>query len=147
VLVAPHRARAVAGVLAVAWVGGTAAADQRRDAGMAAAQRAAAWPAPGFSVSGRVTGLYPGRTRAVSLRVANRHRVAILVTSLTARVRDGRAGCPARSLLVVPFRGAVRVAPRRRARIGVLVRMRRSAPDACQGASFPLRFRGRAVRG
>jgi len=104
-------------------------------------------PSRGFTLAGHVKGLYPGARRRLVIVVRNRGRRPLRVRSVTTRVRDASAGCSGRNLRVSRFRGRVRVRARRSRRIAVSVRMLPESPAACQGAIFPLVFRGRATRG
>jgi hypothetical protein len=99
-----------------------------------------------FTMRGHVSGLYPGARKRLSIVVRNRSRRALRVRSISTRVRPARRGCGARNVRVARFRGRLRVGPHRSRRVSVAIRMLRSAPQACQKATFRLQFRGRAVR-
>lgn len=102
-------------------------------------------PQDRFRIAGEVDGLYPGAELTLEARVTNPYRFPIVVTTLGATVGEAAPGCPASMLEVrtsdveveVPA-GAVRSVPLR-------VRMDRGAPDACQGVTWPLQFRGTAT--
>jgi hypothetical protein len=100
-----------------------------------------------FTLTGHVIGLYPGSHRRLTIVVRNRSRKPLRIRSVITRVRDAGPACRARNLRVSKFRGRLRVRPHRRRRIAVTVWMRPDAPDGCQGARFPLVFRGRATLG
>ena len=103
-----------------------------------------------FSIAGRARGLFPGAGKRLRVRVRNPHPFPIKVVAIRVRVRPDprRPLCPPRryirtTRLARPLRvraRSVRLARR------VRIRMLRRAPDGCQGAVFPLRLRGRAVR-
>ena len=98
-----------------------------------------------FSIKGHVAGLYPGRTARLALTITNKNGFAIRVRSV--RVKVGNApGCPRSNLVVKRFRGYLWVSARGKRRLQLRVRMRLTAPDACMGARFPLRYRGKAVK-
>jgi hypothetical protein len=99
-----------------------------------------------FSLRGHVGGLFPGAEKRLVIAVHNRSRRSLRVRSITTRVRDGKRGCSAGNLRVSAFRGRLRVGAGRSRRVAVRVRMLPTAPAACQGAVFPLAFRGRATR-
>lgn len=99
-----------------------------------------------FTIAGSVHGLYPGATVRLTLAVANRLRSAIVVTSITTTVVSRTAGCAAGSLTVAAFAGHLTVHARRSAHLNVTARLRHATPNACQGVSFPLRYRGLARR-
>jgi hypothetical protein len=100
-----------------------------------------------FTLSGHVSGLYPGARRRLTIVIRNHSRRPLRIRSVTARVRDAGPACRGRNLRISRFRGRLRLRARRARRIAVTVLMRPDAPDACQGARFPLVFRGRATRG
>lgn len=103
-------------------------------------------PSPrGFTVSGSVAGLYPGGRAWLRATVRNPYRRPLRVLSLTAAVRPGRRACSGANLDVRPFRGRLVVPPRRSRVIRLLVRMPLTAAPECNGARFPLVFRGRGV--
>jgi len=116
-------------------------------AGAGSASALAAKGGPGFSVSGHAIGLLPGAPGSLALRVTNRQRFTLNVASITARVGDAGPGCPAANVSVGRFRGHLKVKPHHSRRVQVAISLAPLAPDACQGASFPLSFKGRARRG
>ena len=99
-----------------------------------------------FRVRGHVTGLYPGARKRMRVTIRNPFLYAIEVTSLTAEADDPVAGCSGSLIRVRPYNGAVWVDARRLAVVHVRIRLLPAAPDACQGARFPLAFSARAVR-
>jgi len=106
----------------------------------------AALAARGFRVSGHVTRLYPGRRVRMKVRVRNLRPFPIRVTRIVARVKSGVRGCSGRNVRVAPFHRRFRVKARGRRTIRMRTRMVRTAPNACQGVRFSLRFTGRAVK-
>jgi hypothetical protein len=93
-------------------------------------------------VSGHVAGLYPGARRRMPTTVRNDYGSPVRLDSIRVRAAAAGPGCSAGNLRVRGFRGARRVIGGHRAtRVPVRVAMLASAPDACQGARFPLRFR------
>jgi hypothetical protein len=93
-----------------------------------------------FTISGGATGLYPGGVGHVALKVRNPFKRRLRVQGLSVRVLDAGAGCRAANLRVARFGGFVDVLPRRSRIVRLNVRMLASAPPACAGARFPLRF-------
>jgi hypothetical protein len=108
---------------------------------------------PRVKLSGHVKGLYPGRHRRIRVTVRTPFRHGVKVRLVVARVKDAGPGCSRHNLVtrrsrgLRPVRGGgwrhVRIAPHSARRVRVWLRMRRRAPDACQQARFPLRFRAR----
>ena len=97
-----------------------------------------------FHVLGRVQGLYPGAGRGLRLMVVNRTEDRMRVTAIRARVGDANAGCESTTLVPTSFRGSMWVPASSIKRLRLPIRMRVSAPDACQGARYPVAFIGRA---
>jgi hypothetical protein len=92
-------------------------------------------------VSGGVRGLYPGARLRLRLKVRNTRGFPIRVVSLKVRVGNASRGCRRRQLRIGRFHRALVVPAHRSRRAALPVTMLRSAPDACKGAVFPLRFR------
>jgi hypothetical protein len=99
-----------------------------------------------FAVSGTVTGLYPGSTLALALTLTNRNNFPITVNSVSIAVAGASATCPASNLTGGALSAPVRVAANSSS-VGTLpITMARSAPDACQGATFPLAYTAEGVK-
>ncbi len=95
-----------------------------------------------FQISGQVGGLYPGANRPLVLTLFNPNKASITVTSITTAVGDASSACPGTFLRVAPFSGSLVVGPNQSASTTVTAIMLQGAPDACQGAVFPLTFSG-----
>jgi LPXTG-motif cell wall-anchored protein len=98
-----------------------------------------------FEIAGEVEGLFPGADVTLDARVTNPYSFAIRVVATRATVLDASAGCPASMLEVGESRATVEVPARSSGTVQLPVRLSRSAPDACQGATWPLVFGGMAV--
>ena len=92
-------------------------------------------------ISGVAQGLYPGARRRVPVTFVNGSRMRLRVRWTAIAARSPGRGCQAADLAVGRLRAPRRLAPRARARGWLHVRLLPSAPDACQGAHFPLRVR------
>jgi hypothetical protein len=103
--------------------------------------------APTFTLSAQVSGLYPNATLMAGVRVDNPQSYAISVRTASVTVGDANAGCTSANLTTSPFGGAVDVAANGSGTVPIRLHMLTSAPDACQGASFPLSFEATAVAG
>ena len=106
-------------------------------------------PAPPrvFTISGDVTGLYPGGHRPLKLLVKNDASSAIYVTDIWVEsVKVNKKGCPSWSVWSPGYDGYLRVAKRGTATVSVPVYMRRSTPSACQGATYTIRYTGRGIQ-
>jgi hypothetical protein len=99
-----------------------------------------------FRIAGSVGGLYPGLTKPLKLTISNPQHFAIVVTSVTVAVGDASQGCKAGNVAVTRFSGRRRVGARGSAQVTLELTLVHAAPDACQGAVFPLRYSGRAVK-
>jgi hypothetical protein len=103
-----------------------------------------------------LTDLYPGSARAIAPRVTNPYSFAIRVTKLVVTIRRAtdHADCLAAGNLVVlrqysgkPFT----VRPHHTVTVGKpanrpLLQMPAAAQQSCQGATFRVHFKGRAVK-
>jgi hypothetical protein len=113
-------------------------------------------PAPprepaGLRVEGHVTGLYPARHKPVWVHVRNPFDRRARVRWIRTRVLDVGPDCSQDNIAPRRSRGLrqlksgrwrhVKIPPHQTRRVRVRLRMRERAPDGCQGARFPLRFR------
>jgi hypothetical protein len=101
-----------------------------------------------FRVTGRVKGLFPGAVKRVLVKITNSSRSRLIL--ITARIGIGgdaaRPDCvPRMYLRASRFKGRKLVAPHRTRRLRLTMSMLPSAPEACMGGVFPLRFRAKAV--
>ncbi len=124
--------------------GGLALADVARQPSPAPDPVRAA--SPTFHIRGSVRGLYPGRVKKMRVRIRNPFGFPIKVREIRPRVQRPYRGCPPKAIRVRVWHGNVRVVAHTGKVVGVRIRMKLSAPNACQGARFPVRFRGTAVR-
>ena len=95
--------------------------------------------------SNRVSNLYPGAERKLTLTIRNNSKHAVRVRAL--RVRDvgtTKRGCvPTRRNLRIRRQkpGAFRLRSGARRRVAFLLTMPNTVADACQGAVFDLRYK------
>ncbi len=94
-----------------------------------------------LALRGHVTGLYPGAVRPLRVLVRNRSDRDVQLTRLTSRVIEGPPGCPPEALRAGEPETLPLVPAGGRARVALPIELLPSAPDACQGAVFRLRFR------
>jgi len=101
-----------------------------------------------FGIKGRVRGLYPGARRQLTVRFRNPHNFPIEVLSVRVKVsHSDHQGCGRR--WVRPRRAvtiSVLVPAKSKASASYPVRMRRAAPEACDGATWKLQFSGKGAR-
>jgi hypothetical protein len=103
--------------------------------------------APAFKATGHVKRLYPGAKKRLRVTVKSLSPFPIVVTSLAVRRGDPPGRCAAKHLKIAPFKGRARIGAGRTITLKLAVSMKRTAPDACQGARWRLGFHGKAVRG
>jgi hypothetical protein len=133
------RARGLTAAAAITAVGVVGAAGATHAAAPTGAART-------LVLSGHVSGLFPGSTRPLVLRIRNRNAFAVRVVSTRVVVRDASSRCRSSNLRVSRFRGSLRVRARQTGTLRLLVQMTPAAPNACQRAVFPLTLTARAVR-
>jgi hypothetical protein len=91
---------------------------------------------------GHVVGLYPRADRRMRVTVRNRDSRPARLRRFRTRVGNANPVCTDDYLRVRQLkRPQRRIGPRRSILIRVRVRVRPSAPDACQNARWPLQFR------
>jgi hypothetical protein len=104
-------------------------------------------PPPGsFAIAGDIGGLYPGASRQLVLVVSNPQHFSIVVTSIQTVVGNASTSCSGSFLSVGTFAGQLQVPGNGHASVTVAVTLSHAAPDACQGAVFPLTYHGSAVK-
>ncbi|HEY7399592.1 MAG TPA: hypothetical protein VH989_01720 [Actinomycetota bacterium] len=101
---------------------------------------ATASSAVSVKISGHVSGMVPGRVATIKATVRNPGSVSVVVKQVSASVGDAGPGCDAGNLVVTHSKKAVHIGPGRRVKVKLRATMAASAPDACQGLTFPLSF-------
>jgi hypothetical protein len=106
-----------------------------------------------FAITGSpAKSLYPGVTRRIDLRFANPYLTPIRVIAVNGKlISTSKRGCVPGSgnLEVRSYRGRlpITVYPRSRTSAGYIeLHMPNSVANACQGASFTIRFTGEATK-
>jgi hypothetical protein len=98
-----------------------------------------------------VTGLYPGASKPLSIKVKNMSGRTIKVPSLKGKLsaKTSRAGCTgARTNLILSWSGKAATIPNRKTRtMALTVTMPATVADACQGATFTITVSVRATKG
>jgi hypothetical protein len=116
---------------------------------------------PELTIGGQVSGLTPARQRLLRLNVHNGHERGILLRRVRVIARDASADCSADNMRIdndagearssqdgtTVFLGHKRIRAGGDVRVQTEVSMRRQAPDACQGAMFPMRYWATAKTG
>ena len=93
-----------------------------------------------LTISGHVTGLYPGARKRFEVELRNPSRRPVVVRNLRAQVGTPGAGCGSGHLRIRAERLRLMVAPRSSATAKMTAAMAAGAPEGCQLARFPLRF-------
>ena len=106
---------------------------------------AGATPDPAFPVSGSVTGLAPGASVPLVVSITNPFGISIVVQRVGAVASDASPLCTTDFLVIEGTRGELLIPPGKTATDALVASLTPSAPDACQGAVFPLSYDGRAV--
>lgn len=132
----------LAGAVAVAAETGMIVTERPPEATPSALER----PTPKIKVQGRVRGLFPGVTKKMEVGVHNRFARPMRLLSVRSRPQGASAECTRPNLRIERFRGLRRIPPHRRTRVWVEVTMAPSAPDSCQGARFPIKFRAKVTK-
>jgi len=129
-------AKVAAAAVLLALVASGAQAERER-----LAPEPSARPTPAsLAVRGGVHGLFPGSRTRMPVIVRNRTHAPVELQRIVVRVGAASPRCPARYLVVRRFRGERTIPARGAVRVRLKVRLRRSAPDACQSVRFPLTF-------
>jgi len=93
-----------------------------------------------LALSGSVSGLVPGSHRSIELQVANPNGREVTVTDVAVTVTADQDGCPAATLEVGRMPASISVPASGSSTTTLPVTLAADAPDACQGASFTLRY-------
>ena len=136
--------RSIPAVLAMVALMAAAAAGYAALGGAhrAAAPRAQIQPSP-VKVTGDVSGLYPGLTALVPIRVRNLTDGPVQLRWVRTRVLPPDVECDPANLHAEQIWPRQRIPAGARIDLGVPVTLDADAGDFCQGATFPLRYRTR----
>lgn len=97
-------------------------------------------------ITGGVVGLYPGFSTTLTLSLNNPNPFAASVTGLTITPADASLSCPASYLQIGAFTGPLTIPANSTGTTSVSIGLSSTAPDACQGATFPLTYTAQAVQ-
>jgi hypothetical protein len=100
---------------------------------------------PTFSIAGKVSGLFPGKTLPLVLTLGNPNKRTIIVTTVTTTVENATSTCAAKTVSVTGFSGHRAVGAGKTGKVTVRVTMKTSAPNSCEGKSFPFHYTGKAT--
>ena len=102
-----------------------------------------------LSIHGHVRHLMPGRPKILRGRIRNPLSAGVGVYQLRAVVRRGRGergACPSKVVHIRPWKGFRKVAAGTKRTFRLRIRLRRQAPDRCQGARWTIHYHARSVR-
>jgi hypothetical protein len=98
------------------------------------------------TITGSVEHLHPGTPTLMVAHVRNNTGHRIIMRRLRLKIRDASADCP-RTMLETKTLRRRNSLPRRVTRtVPVQITLVEWAPDACQQATFPIKFKARARR-
>lgn len=96
-------------------------------------------------IRGYVEYLYPGAKVRLQLTLRNRSPQRVRVRWVKARVRDAGAGCTAANLKIPPRKKLrLKIGHHKRKGVAMWATLADSAPESCQGATFPLTYKAKA---
>ncbi len=98
-----------------------------------------------IEITGEIDGLYPGSSATLQAQVVNPHPFPIEVISFDVAVSDASASCPASALEIRNVGTGVVIAAGETGTVPVEVQMTPTAPESCQGATWPLSYSATAV--
>ena len=102
-----------------------------------------------LAIHGHVRYLMPGRPKILRVHVRNPLGASVAVYQLRAVVRTGRGrrgACPAQVIHIRTWKGFRKVAASSRRTFRLRIRLRKRAPDRCQGARWKIHYHARSVR-
>jgi hypothetical protein len=98
------------------------------------------------TITGSVQNLHPGTPTVMVARARNNTRHRVIMRRLHLKVRDASDACPRTMLKTRTLRRRNSLPPRRTRTVPIKITLVAGAPDACQHALFPIRFKTRARR-
>jgi len=102
-----------------------------------------------LAIHGHVRHLMPGRPKILRVHVRNPLGASVAVYQLRAVVRTGRGrrgACPTQVIHIRTWKGFRKVAASSRRTFRLRIRLRKRAPDRCQGARWKIHYHARSVR-
>lgn len=136
--------RSITALLAVVALMSAAAAGYAALGGAhrAAAPRATIQPSP-VKVTGDVSGLFPGMTAVLPIRVRNLTDGPVRLRWVRAKVRQPDGDCDPAYLHTEQIWPRQRIPAHGRIDLVMPITLASEAPDGCQSVTFPLRYRTR----
>jgi hypothetical protein len=98
------------------------------------------------TITGSVLNLHPGTPTVMVARAKNNTGHRLVMHRLRLQVKDASESCPRTLLHTKALRRRNALPPRRTRTVPVSILLAEGAPDACQSALFPIKFKARARR-
>ena len=99
-----------------------------------------------FTIRGHASGLLPGVRGDLVLKLENPFGFAIVVHGVRVLVDNVTKRCTSRNLTSPGLAESVRIHAHETIKVTAPVKLRRKAPEACEGKRFPLTFSAKATR-
>lgn len=99
-----------------------------------------------FPLAGSITDLVPGDQRTLTVLLTNPNPFTVSVNQLTVTAAASSASCGVANLSISPLPAPVLVDGYASGTAGVPIMLVATAPDSCQGATFPLTFSAEVTR-
>lgn len=99
-----------------------------------------------FPISGSIADLVPGDQRTLTVLLTNPNPFTVSVNQLTVTATAASAACGLAHLAIEPLPAPVLVGGNASGTAGIPIKLVATAPDACQGATFPLTFSAEVTR-
>ena len=93
-----------------------------------------------FPISGSIADLVPGDQRTLVVQLTNPNPFTVSVNQVAVTATAASAACGVANLSIQPLPAPVLVDGNATGTAGIPIKLVATAPDACQGATFPLTF-------
>ena len=95
------------------------------------------------TISGSVEDLHPGAQTLLIAHAQNNTGRRLVLRKLRVKVKDASAACPRAMLQTKTLRRRNVLPPRASRTVPISITLVEGAPDSCQAATFPIRFKAR----
>jgi hypothetical protein len=98
------------------------------------------------TINGHVEDLHPGVPMTLEAQARNNLRTTVELRGVRTTVAAASPDCPGSLVQADEAHARTRIPPHKRRPVEIRLMLSRSAPDACQNVTFPLRFEAMARR-
>ena len=98
-----------------------------------------------LTITGHIENLQPGVPTTMTVSVRNNLRHRVRMRSLKLAIGDAGPECPGSMLITQRVRAKKSLRARKTRKVPVTVMLSPDAPDACQNATFPIKYRAKAL--